>query len=70
MVTLTEFSQPTFRSSGFARSVRFLHHALLRFFAKGAQLAEFRRLDQHMLDDIGLVRTDIEDMVERIRSAV
>jgi len=32
--------------------------------AKRAQRAEFRRLDQHMLDDIGVVRADIEGVVE------
>jgi len=51
-------------SHGLVARVTTLARSIRLFFAKQAQLAEFRRLDQHMLDDIGVVRADIHGVVE------
>jgi uncharacterized protein YjiS (DUF1127 family) len=51
-------------SNGLVGRVTAIARAIRLFFAKQAQLAEFRRLDQHMLDDIGVVRADIDGVVE------
>jgi uncharacterized protein YjiS (DUF1127 family) len=51
-------------SNGLVGRVTAIARTIRLFLAKQAQLAEFRRLDQHMLDDIGVVRADIDGVVE------
>lgn len=51
-------------SIGLAGRVTVAARAIKLFLEKQAQRAEFRRLDQHMLDDIGVVRADIEGVVD------